>query len=304
MLKKRTIAGLSVLVGGIMLVTTAFAGISGSSGYDAYKSALKNTIVQKSITANMQVSLKDNDKSLLDLVSVYKTNSNAKTMSNSTDIKTGSSQKSFQTYSTEGKTITKNSDSDVYSVMESNGKGIDKNKMELTGTRKEQAMKSAEKIVDALVGNLQTYVNKTQNSGGTSEITLKLSDGQIPAVANAVISFAMEQSAYRTNENRLAKMGHMGMPNIVNDLPKLTGDVTVKSVEMDAVVTAGNLIQKQTVKIMITGKDANGTAHDVELGMNGLFSAFNATTPNTIDLTGKNVKTVNPGKMMNEQGKE
>lgn len=299
MLNKRAIAGLSVLIGGIMLVTTAFAGVSGSSGYDSYKAALKNTIAQKSVTANVQVSLKDNGKSLLDLGSVYKINKDAKTMSGKTDIKTPSTQKSFQTYSTAGKTITKNSDSDVYTVMGTNGKMMGRNKMEMTGPRQVQAMNSAEKIIDALVGNIQTYVNKTQNSDGTSNITLKLSNGQIPAIANTILSVASEQAALRTNGNKIAKMGKMGMPDIINDIPKFTGDVTIKSVELEAVISANNLIQKQTIKVIITGKDAKGISHDVELNINAALSAFNTTKPDTINLTGKKVKTLNPGRMMN-----
>lgn len=51
-----------IAVGGVLLGTTAYAEISGTSGYDVYKQALVNTYDIESVTPKTEITLKDNGK--------------------------------------------------------------------------------------------------------------------------------------------------------------------------------------------------------------------------------------------------
>ena len=72
MKKKLIVTALSVTVGVVLLVSTAFASMSASSGYDTYKSSIKNMVTVKSFTGNVQISLKDNGKDLATINSKVK----------------------------------------------------------------------------------------------------------------------------------------------------------------------------------------------------------------------------------------
>ncbi|WP_047152000.1 hypothetical protein [Aneurinibacillus tyrosinisolvens] len=121
MKKKFAAMGISAAVGAAMLVTTAYVGASGVSGYDTYKTAFKNTQQAKSLTTTVHVSATDNGNKLADVTSEMKMNRDKKLMSGATTITAGNQQKTMDMYAQDGTRIIKNSDSDVYKVLSFDG---------------------------------------------------------------------------------------------------------------------------------------------------------------------------------------
>src|SRR4051794_34028845 len=99
--KKVLAIGSSILVGSLLLGATAFAAISTNTGYEAYKSALKNSITLKSVTPKVDLVIKDNDNLLAKVDANVKMNKAAKTMSSTISVDNGLQQKTFDVYKTD-----------------------------------------------------------------------------------------------------------------------------------------------------------------------------------------------------------
>ena len=72
----------------------------------------------------------------------------------------------------------------------------------------------------------------------------------------------------------------------------LTDGVQIQSIHMEAVVSPANIIQSQQFDITFTGMDAGGSSHTLTGSLNAELSGFNGTTPDSVDLTGKQVVQV------------
>ena len=66
-----------------------------------------------------------------------------------------------------------------------------------------------------------------------------------------------------------AKANTLGvdLTTLKNSLPQLVTDITMDEVEVNASVDADDHITNQTAQIHISGKDAQGAAHDVVLSV-------------------------------------
>lgn len=297
--KYMTIAG-TIALGGVILGASAYAAISGTSGYDIYKQALKNTCAVQSITPKTEVTVKDNGSVLVKLDSLTKINRSDKTMSNNITVSSADGQKTIDLYRQDSKTIFKSSDSNVYDVMERNKEMEQKrkNKKEDDPSR----INDIENVADALVGNIQNYITLNNNTDGTKEVSLELSDNQISPVINAVASLVVKNAGREMDRGE--KIGPEDMSFITNlkdKLPKLESNIKVTRVDVDAKITKDNLIQEQTENLIITGTDASGKTHEVMVSVTTNFDGFNSTKPDKVDLTGKQVKVIQHEKFKHQE---
>lgn len=304
MKRKSTLIITSIAVGVALLFTTAFAGASGTSGYETYKEAVKNMTSVKNVTVTGNVSLSDNGKELLSAKGEAKVNKDLKTMSGKVETSgIGVPAITMESYRTGDKTITKTNGSDVYNVMVDGNKMLEKHKNIAEKDMNIGMQKDVEKVIDAAVGNIQNYISADGNT-----VSLNMSGDQINPTANAVASLmvkAMENPGMLKG-NRDIMAGDAGMKltdnmkaEFTSVLPKLSEDIRISSIKLDATIS-NKLIQKQTAIITITGKDASGKDESVVINATMNLSNYNNTTPDTIDLTGKNVKEINLSDEMNK----
>jgi len=138
---------------------------------------------------------------------------------------------------------------------------------------KEDSAGDIEKIVDAVVGNLKDHVVVTENPDGSKGLEGSLTEVQIPSLVNAVASLQMKQ---RFNGNQ-------------DNMPHLTKDVYVKEVKGTAKVNKDGVMESILGTAVLSGKDDQGTAHDVTVEALVKLSGINSTTVTKPDLTGKKV---------------
>ncbi|MHB9093274.1 MAG: hypothetical protein ACYC21_01265 [Eubacteriales bacterium] len=288
--KLMTIAG-AIALGGVMLGASAYAAISGTSGYDIYKQALKNTYAVQSITPKTEVTVKDNGNLLVKVDATTKVNKADKSMSNSVTVASGNEKKTVDMYRQDEKTITKSSDSDVYSVMEPGMEGKHKR---VKGNEDDLSrIKDIENVADALVGNIQNYITLNSNSDGTNEVSLQMSDNQVSPVVNAVASLAIKNAAGRPGHKEyMDKTDSAFGADLQDKIPKLVDNIRVSRVDVNAKINKDNFIQDQTENFIVTGTDANGKTHELSVSINTSFTGYNSTTPDKVDLNGKQVKSV------------
>jgi hypothetical protein len=287
--KKTTMIIASIAIGVVTLTTTAFASITTTTGYDAYKSADKNAATAKSVTANVTASVKDNGSLLVGMDSSVKLNRDNSTMSETAAITTaGNSVKTLSAYMQDGKLITKTSDSNVYNEIAS-GDRMHRDEKWNDKSESDTRINQAEKIVDALLGNITDNFKLDNNSDGTKDVTFNLSDAQVPAVVNAVLSVAA------VNVDNQGRIMHKESPlgiDFKNMIPELTDNIKVTNVSSNAKIDANNDITNQTVNVTITGNDVKGNAHVITIAANVDLSKYNSTTPDKVNLTGKQVKVI------------
>jgi len=281
--KKIIAIATTLVVSGGILMGTAYTNAAQVTGYSAYKEAVKNTANLKNETADLKLSVNDGTNNLVDVTTNFKTNSATNAMSQATTVKSSKGTESFTTSNQAGKSISKSSTSAVYNVRENNNKNLDK-KVE---NMNPEVVNSMETVADILVGNMKNKVAVTDNGDGTKKIGVSLSKTEIVPLVNAVTSMVLTVGKNAPMHNE--KAGNLDVKSM---LPQLVSGITVKSVDVTGDINKNNIINNQVAKIVVTGLDANKVSHEVTINVTLNLSNINSTTPDTIDLTGKQVKTI------------
>lgn len=295
MKKKPLMIVLSLVVGITMLSATAFASLTSSSGYEVYKAALKNLPQVNSLTTQAVVSVSDNGKVILNADGTAKMDRANRTMSSLSTITVGDKTQTTEVYHQQDQTIMKNGDSDVYNVMAMKaGKApLDKNFDKRTAH--EAVAQDVENIVDLLASNFDSNITLDNKADGTQVVTLSLAGSQITPLENAVASLIVKSAAREGERGPRAGAPTGSIDSIVRStMPQLIDAISLNSVDMTANVNAQGQITKQTATIKITGNDASGKTHEVIISADINLSGINSTTPDNVDLTGKQVNNIQP----------
>jgi hypothetical protein len=277
-IKKKTAMLLSFTLGTLLLATTAFADIVNKSGYDQLKDALKVTAEKcsekfNSFTMDVSMVMKDNGKTLITKNDIIKYDRSKSASENiTTEERLSGEKRSYYYYEDKKTHIRVTAIDPTYYVTEFTKEREHK---AFSNPFKEDRAEDLEKIADAIVGSLKDHVVVTENFDGSRELAGSLTEVQIPALVNAVASYTMKQEF---SGNR-------------DGLPHLTKDIFVKEVSGTAKVNKDGVMENILGTAVLSGKDVQGTVHEVTVEMLVKLSDINSTTVNKPDLTGKKVVT-------------
>ena len=270
----------SLVIGSTMLLGTTYANAKQLSGYDSYKAAIKDTKNLKNETANLKVSVYDNGSDIMDMTTNAKINLASDAMSHETSLKSSTETETFNIYRQNGKNISKSSSSPVYNVRDVKARNNNK-------AQNPEIEKSVETIVDTLTGNMKNNVSVTDNNGSGKKVSINLSENDVTPLVNAVTSIA-----FIGNSDKPVYKEKAGEINLSNVIPKLQSNVKVKSAVVTGDINNNDILNNQVAKIVITGTDAQEKTHEITINMNFDIANINSTTPDTVDLTGKQVKNI------------
>ncbi|TVY01237.1 hypothetical protein [Cohnella terricola] len=294
--KKLAMIGAGVVAGSVLLVSSVYAGIGKAPGYEAFKSAVKNTVAIENVTHRASLSIVDNGKMLIEANSTMKTGDGSRSSVDLT-VQSGDEKQRIQVYGQEGTTVVKTSGSDVYRIIEKSGEKRDwRESKEGFGQHDPAFAQEAEKVLDALVGNLKNEVI-LQDQGDGKEISLRLEGSRIPTLVNAIGSLLIRESGRDRGglpASTPADTFGVDLLSLKDSLPKLAQDIRIEAVNLDADVNADNRFSKQEAEIRVSGKDAQGASHDVVVKLGAGFSDYGSTVADVVDLTGKKTETVKP----------
>ena len=135
------------------------ASASSTSGYDLFKTSMKNIHNLNSFTADVQASLSDNGKEIYQVSSVSQQDIKSDTSNSSFTINNGNAAKKVEFFSNDQQEIVKSSDDESYYVEQENegkdeGKKENQKEEELTP----QMQKDIEGIFDSLTKNYQDSI--------------------------------------------------------------------------------------------------------------------------------------------------
>lgn len=281
-------------ISSVMMITTGVNAFASTSGYDAYKSALKNTRTIQNVAVQASASLQDNGTALASAAGNFKISLNTQTASGSADVKVNGATQSVNFYKLKDQTVLKSSSNDTYYVEQEHDKQKNKNNNNAKETLDPQIPQQVETVIDALVGNLKDYVAVDAKTDGSKEVTADLDNSQIPTVVNAIAPLVIKHASNQEH-NGEKKDEHANVLPFNRDVlqastPQLTQDIKIEKVSFKANINTSNYIEHQEADITISGKDASGTAHQVTVHLQANLSGYNTTIPDTIDLSGKQVQ--------------
>ncbi|GGA09166.1 hypothetical protein GCM10008018_63450 [Paenibacillus marchantiophytorum] len=294
MKKKWLMLGGAVGISSIVMVTTGFSALASTSGYDAYKSALKNTKTVQNVAVQAAAALQDNGNVLASANGSFKVSLDSKTASGNADVLANGTQQSLSFYKQDNQTVLKSNASDVYFVKQ---EGDKKHKTEKK-LNETEIPQQVETVIDALVGNLKDYVAVDTKTDGTKEISIQLDNAQIPTVVNALAPIAIKEASKDEHDGKQKNAAGQAVATPFNEdflknaAPQLTQDIKIEKVSIKASINADNYISHQEADLTVSGKDDSGAAHQVTLHLQADLSGYNQTTPDTVDLTGKTVQNL------------
>jgi hypothetical protein len=282
MRKKWLTAGVGLGIGAVMFFVSGLSAMANTSGYDAYKVAVKNTKAETSLTAHADLTVTDNGTKVLAGTANFKQNHELNAGSMSATFDNSTQTHSLNVFRQDGKVIFKSGDNAVYRVMEQNT-----SKWQHKGDMPNPP-KAVEQVIDAFMGNIRDLATVESQSDGGKQATLHLSGSQIPTVVNALGTLVVSNRGqwHHGNGNHAENSAIMPSDMKVN-IPKLTDNIKVDKINLDARINPENVLEAQTMEIGITGTDDSGKNHVLAIQLHVDFSGFNQTTPERIDLTGK-----------------
>ncbi|MFC5649489.1 hypothetical protein ACFPYJ_10160 [Paenibacillus solisilvae] len=269
MRKKWWITGGAFGVGAVMLLVSGFSAMASTSGYDAYKSALKHTKEVTNLTADMKLAVTDNGTELLAGNADIKWDRKLNSGSVAASFDNHTQMHALNLFRQDGKVIVKSADDEIYRVKE-----LDAYKWQEEGSTPNPP-KVVEQIFDALMGNIRELATVESASDGGKQAELHLSGSQIPAIANVLGTLAVSKLAENDQQ-------HLSFP-------KLTDNIKVEEINLDAKINASNVLEKQAAEINIAGTDDSGVQHDLVIELQVDFRDLNQTVPERVDLTGKQI---------------
>lgn len=283
--KKLGILALTVGVSGSVLIISAFSALANStSGYDQYKNAFKQTKAVENMTGNLEVSVKDNGKTLFTIDSTIKKDLKNHECSAKINIQSNGKTQTLDMFNQGEEKIFKASDSDLYYVK----KGKEKKHHHKSGDH-DQDM---EYVIDVLMSGLRKDIQSVNKADGNKEVSLSLLGSQISPVVQALGSVLVQKATDKhEHDHHHKRVPFFNKEELKSSLPKLTQDIKMKQVNVKAEINDKNLIEEQTAEVTITGKDAAGKEHEVTINLKLELSQFNNTVTDKVDLNGKKVKT-------------
>lgn len=278
--KFKTMIG-SVIVGGMLLSLSVTAFAASGTGYESFKEAVKSTVVTENSTMSTQFEVKDNGTTVLsgDITRKH----DKENMSSKSSITVDGVSKTCET-STDGGNLIISADGKYYTAS-GDYKKFGKERIN-NSTEASDREKFMEILADTFIGDIK---NQFVKDGET--ISLKLEGAQIPEITRLAVSAALENKNHMEDYKNSGKVGcDESMKAMMEKMPKLT-NIDIKSIAMTANVE-GNTLKENKFTVMVTGKESNGTSHELTLVFDSKITDIGSTKVDSIDVTGKEVKTI------------
>ncbi|RAT97432.1 hypothetical protein [Brevibacillus sp. Leaf182] len=292
MRKKWLGIGLSVGITGALIWGYGASASADSTTMGVYESALHQTKEAKNMTAHAQLSLTDNGAKLLTLEGVAKIDHNQHIGNVEATFTDTLGEKSMQAFLEKDQVVVKKGDSNVYRVMEKMDR---RHQPENDADNKRGAM--MHKLFASVFGDLGKNATVENLPDGGKRTSLQLSEEQIPAFIQAAGPILYDKLAEHSQEASSSE-NHLSVK-----LPRLQEDFQVDQVLLNAKIDEKNQIEQQSAVVNLSGTDASGKEHKLQLSLDIRLTDLGTTTPDRIDLTGKQVEKVSREDMKNKWGK-
>lgn len=270
--KKMAMAG--ALIGVLTVSGVSTIAFASGNAYQDYKSAVLQTAEVQNMTVTADITVKQNGEVI---VSGNTTSQiDGRNQYSNSQIQVGGETTNVESSTANGTTITRIGDQ--YNSMSRSDEDDERNDSERFSASS-STMKLMEMVTDLLVGDVKTHF-----TGSGNTVSVNLEGAQIPELLNVAASAMVEQS---TNQSSKTSSENDLFGDVFENLP-ITQNVQVKRISLEGELQDG-YATNNVITIVLTGTDSSGTSHEIELFCKADISNIGATTPATIDTTGKTV---------------
>lgn len=277
---KKTATICAFVLGATILATSAFADTMLGSGYYSLKNSIKTTMTKltsevDNFSADATLSLKIDGKVFSESTSNTKFDiKNKAKESIDKNFKKGEVRENYW-YSDENQNIYKNFEDDSYDVFEKRKSNNETSRM-IENPFEEEQVKDAEKVLDALVGNLQDAIQVEESSGKKMYVG-NLSETQIPSAVNAISSFIFK---YNILDEWDAK-------NL--DVPHPKSNIYLMEAAGKAIENEDGIIESGIFTASISAQDSKGIEHIYSIEFSIDIKDVNSTVVKAPNLEGQKV---------------
>ncbi len=258
------------LAGCLILGTTVFSLASETSGYEAYKDALKKSVMMGAgeDSSSVIIKVKDNGESVIESTTKRDVDKDTKTATEETVLTVNGKENVIKKeYKDDKLYVDCNGNASVedYIYFYDDGDGEIKSEYEV-GTDEidfsSNGMKLAEMIFDTLVGDTKSHFVKDGNT-----VYVNLDGAQIPELAKLAAITINEQFDYLRAENTDEddsgdEIEDDIVISSVKAIPKLS-NIEIKKLAMNSDITGG-ILRENDFRMIYTGTDAKGVSHTVD----------------------------------------
>lgn len=265
-MKRRTKSFVALLLGAVVLTTSALADVVLGSGYLSLKEDLKTTgkIMSedvKSYTMTMNASLKEGNRSYLEVNQITKSDfENNKYEHSSTEKINNTTESEYYNYESPGLVIFKSNNSFSANIY----KGNDHKIYRPENPFEDEYAKDIEKVADSFVGSLQDVIQMDENDGNTL-YTCNLDASQVPVYINALLSMGIKYSIF--DEYQIEK----------SNLPPLTDNFYISNGSGKLTTDENGLLRDIAVCGEFSGTEKTGQKHIMRFEILISFTDINST---------------------------
>ncbi len=313
MKNKKVRVGIVALAAVTVFTATAFASAStyNNGGYEAFKEIIKSSHQTKHLSSNSfngTFQISDNGKVIAEMTGDIKENHESKEANGNVEIKLMGKEQDLAFFKNgETSYLVDETNDKYYQFINLDQESFHKNKKinREDNVEKHPIGKTEEAFLDYLMGDLKSQFELTQNADGTKSITVDLNENEIPVPMNLLFGMAAENKGHCRNsdsedgmnstqkELMMEKMPFIKeFSELEKDMPELKQDVKLTGLFLKLNVDENNQIKSFNVKAYATGKDANGTAHEVSILGSLSINDMDSTTIETFITDGKNIEII------------
>lgn len=304
-MNKKAVMAVSLVVGAIMLTTSAFANFVNSSGYDNCKNSLKKMIGDRNHTLDMRYEMFVDDTSIG--LATYKELLNLDSDDSKLNLVYTTENQDYRrqenTYFQDGERISKttyedltgeNDTSEYYHGREYYIDDLDPNVGYLFEINDAEDEKTVEKIVrfaelgcDLIVGDLKNNVILVDSDDEKDTYAIDLTSYQIPEIVSAGMSLIFAEGNSYYMENKPADVDEMMRDE---PLALLGTDPVIDGGKATVTIDSEGRMLNIYGELSVSGTDPFGNDHTFKMVVDINGSDYGTTVPERIDITGKAVE--------------
>ncbi len=273
--KKHFVTLVCLVVGMLMLTTAVYANYDDAKGYTNYKDSLKYLLFEAdNYTANYSGTIKMDDKEVQTFNGADKREGKNKNhYEKSKDSFTSPAREyEYYTYSQGNKYYGYYPETNEYYQGESFNSG-NGSLMGTNDATTKKAVRFAELLADALVGDLKNNIILESSKDGIKEYSIHVSGNQIPEIVTAGLSLTFTASNSEGYEN-----------NVTN---QFGNEPYIENVNMKVALDEKGRLVKNELEASLVGTDKDGKKHTGTMEISVEITDYDSTTVDTFDPTGK-----------------
>lgn len=285
-MNKNLLTGIGVC--GVLLMGSIYTASASTSGYDVLKESFKKTRQAESLTAQVKLTIEDNGKTVYQVDAECKNNQADQLQNKKATITKGDVKTIVHAYQQNEKMYVTREGTDKIIQLNGPHKGPGRHH----GEPSEEMKQEMENIFDALTSDLHDQVIVQEGANGTKEVTMELTETEIPAAVSAIGTFIVKH-ANEGHKKHNDSFHQEWFTDVKPELPALTDSIHLNRITLSAEIGANGFVEEKAVQISFTGKDQQGAQHNLEVSVEADLTDFNQTSVVPFDLTGKQVEEIN-----------